>query len=414
MGTNPLAGLDHLAREVEAAGIREIAGDVIVDDRLFATAVATGSGPSRISPIVINDNVIDVLARPAGKAGEPAVVTIQPATQFVTIDAVVETVEEGKPAALTVERVGPQRYAVRGQLPVGHAQVVKIGEIEQPASFARALLIEALRRHGVRVAASPLGVERHFRAAGARRGDQAPEGRRIHFAAVQRVRACDPEGEPQSSREHAAAFDRRAPRRAHAGRRPEAGGGNSQEPGTGAGNDFVRGRSRRGTVRSGHAAGDGHLVACDGGAPEFAAFDAALPVLGRDGTLAKSVAADSPARGHAHAKTGTYFVENELDGTTVLTSKALAGYLETASGRSLVFAAFVNNVPLDAPQAQSVGFRRHSRGRPIAGQALRGPLRGFRRHRGSGQKTNGPRSAACRTASEMNRRLIPRSSLVRG
>jgi serine-type D-Ala-D-Ala carboxypeptidase/endopeptidase (penicillin-binding protein 4) len=42
-------------------------------------------------------------------------------------------------------------------------------------------------------------------------------------------------------------------------------------------------------------------------------------------------------------------VENDLDGTTVLTSKALAGYLETASGRSLVFAAFVNNVPLDAP-----------------------------------------------------------------
>ena len=97
---------------------------------------------------MINDNVIDVLARPAGKAGEPAVVTIQPATQFVAIDAVVETVEAGKPASLTVERVGSAKYAVRGQLPVGHAQVVKIGEIEQPASFARALLIEALRRRG--------------------------------------------------------------------------------------------------------------------------------------------------------------------------------------------------------------------------------------------------------------------------
>ena len=84
--------------------------------------------------------------------------------------------------------------------------------------------------------------------------------------------------------------------------------------------------------------------------PEFAAYDAALPVLGRDGTLAKAVAADSPARGHAHAKTGTYFVGNDLDGKTVLTSKALAGYMETASGRSLVFAFFVNNVPLDAPK----------------------------------------------------------------
>ncbi len=43
-------------------------------------------------------------------------------------------------------------------------------------------------------------------------------------------------------------------------------------------------------------------------------------------------------------------MENGLDGTVVLTSKALAGYLETASGRSLIFAAFVNNVPLDAPR----------------------------------------------------------------
>jgi D-alanyl-D-alanine carboxypeptidase/D-alanyl-D-alanine-endopeptidase (penicillin-binding protein 4) len=84
--------------------------------------------------------------------------------------------------------------------------------------------------------------------------------------------------------------------------------------------------------------------------PEFAVYDAALPILGRDGTLAKAVAQDSPARGHAHAKTGTFYVENELDGTTVLTSKALAGYLETASGRSLILAAFVNNVPLDAPK----------------------------------------------------------------
>ena len=72
MATDPLAGLDHLAREVQAAGIREITGDVIVDDRLFAPAQATGSGPRQVSPIVINDNVIDVLAaarRQGGRAG---------------------------------------------------------------------------------------------------------------------------------------------------------------------------------------------------------------------------------------------------------------------------------------------------------------------------------------------------------
>ena len=80
--------------------------------------------------------------------------------------------------------------------------------------------------------------------------------------------------------------------------------------------------------------------------PEFRAFDAALPVLGRDGTLARAVAAESPARGHARAKTGTYFVDNALTGSFVLTSKALAGTMETASGRPLVFAFFLNNVPM--------------------------------------------------------------------
>ncbi len=84
--------------------------------------------------------------------------------------------------------------------------------------------------------------------------------------------------------------------------------------------------------------------------PSFPAFKAALPILGRDGTLARAVAAESPARGHAHAKSGTYWVDNELNGKAVLTSKALAGYLETASGRPLVFAIFVNNVMLNAPR----------------------------------------------------------------
>ena len=83
---------------------------------------------------------------------------------------------------------------------------------------------------------------------------------------------------------------------------------------------------------------------------DFPAYESALPVLGRDGTLAGAVSADSPARGHAHAKTGTYTVDNGLDGKTVMTSKALAGYLETASGRPLLFALFMNNVMLDVPK----------------------------------------------------------------
>ena len=109
--TDPLAGLEHIAREVKAAGICEITGDVLIDDRLFVPTQSTGSGPRMVSPIVINDNVIDVFAQPAARAGEPAVVTFQPATKFVTMDAQVATVRPGVSPTLRSAR------SARGGLP---------------------------------------------------------------------------------------------------------------------------------------------------------------------------------------------------------------------------------------------------------------------------------------------------------
>jgi D-alanyl-D-alanine carboxypeptidase/D-alanyl-D-alanine-endopeptidase (penicillin-binding protein 4) len=88
----------------------------------------------------------------------------------------------------------------------------------------------------------------------------------------------------------------------------------------------------------------------------FAAYKAGLPVLGVDGTLAKTVAPNSPARGKAFAKTGTLVWDNTGGGGVILTSKALAGYLTAANGRELAFAVFVNNVPLgDGDSARRTG-----------------------------------------------------------
>jgi D-alanyl-D-alanine carboxypeptidase/D-alanyl-D-alanine-endopeptidase (penicillin-binding protein 4) len=348
--TDPLAGLDHLAREVKAAGIHEVSGDVLIDDRLFAHASSTGSGPRHVSPIVINDNVMDVVAEPARSAGEPAPVTLSPVTQYATVDAQVATVEAGKSPSLVVTAVGPRRFSVRGRLPLGHARVVKTYEVDDAASFARCLLIESLRRRGVRVVASPLGE--HSESSLPSRDQVA----KLHKVAEY---TSPPFGEytrvilKVSHNLHASTLPlllaaRHGERTLSAGlaREGEILRRLGVEPGTvsfggGAGGDRADLATPRATVT---------LLRAMAARPEFAAYDAALPILGRDGTLAKAVTSDSPARGHAHAKTGTYFVENALEGKIVLTSKALAGYLETASGRSLVFAAFVNNVALDAPR----------------------------------------------------------------
>ena len=54
-------------------------GDVLIDDRLFESAESTGSGPRRVSPIVINDNVVDVLVEPATTPERAARVSYLPA-----------------------------------------------------------------------------------------------------------------------------------------------------------------------------------------------------------------------------------------------------------------------------------------------------------------------------------------------
>ena len=348
--TDPLAGLEHLAREVQSAGIKEITGDVIVDDRLFAPALATGSGPRRVVPILINDNIIDILAVPASTAGKPAAVTLVPPTAFATMDAQVSTVAAGQETELEVRAVGPRRFSVRGKVPVGRTPVVKFFEVEEPSSFARALLIEALRRRGILVAASPLAEnstgslpKRNEVIVLPKVAEYTSPPFREYLKIILKV----------SHNLHASTLPlllaaRHGERTLEAGLRRQGevlkGLGIPDQAisfGGGAGGDRADLATPRAAVT---------LLRAMASRPDFSAYEAALPILGRDGTLARAIAPDSPARGHARAKTGTYSVENGLSGTVILTSKALAGYLETASGRPLVFAAFVNNVPLDAPK----------------------------------------------------------------
>jgi len=76
----------------------------------------------------------------------------------------------------------------------------------------------------------------------------------------------------------------------------------------------------------------------------------ALPILGRDGTLA-NVLPTSPAAGHAQIKTGNRVVGNAADQIIVL-GNSLAGYVETKSGRKVAVMIAVGDVPLST----SAGF----------------------------------------------------------
>jgi D-alanyl-D-alanine carboxypeptidase/D-alanyl-D-alanine-endopeptidase (penicillin-binding protein 4) len=339
---------------VAGAEIKRIEGDVIVDDRLFDQAAGTGSGPGRLTPIIINDNLIDFEITPT-TVGTPAQVNWRPQTGFVQIDARVDTVKSGEKVSIDVSSDG-ERITVRGTIPLGHRPFVTIHEVGDAASFARTLLIEALRRSGVEVSASSLT------------GNQAStlpaaDG----YGKLTKV--AELESPPFSE---SAKLILKVSHNLHAstlpllvaakhGERTLGQGLRRQQEilkrigvdtetisfGGGAGGDRADYITPRAAVQ---------LLRAMGERPDFAVYRDALPILGQDGTLAGIVPADSPAYGKFQAKTGTLLWNNRLNGTSLLTSKALAGYGTCQSGREVAIALFVNLVHMpDASGTEKAG-----------------------------------------------------------
>jgi D-alanyl-D-alanine carboxypeptidase/D-alanyl-D-alanine-endopeptidase (penicillin-binding protein 4) len=367
---DPLAGIKQLAGQVAAAGIKRIAGDVLIDDRLFDRAEGSGSGPGRLTPIVVNDNVIDFLIEPT-EAGKPANVTVRPQTSIFDIEIDMQTV--GKEDKLeTWIRSSAQRDSSRsgqagngmnsvlhltGKIPAGREPLVRHYEVPDPAGFARSLLIEALREAGIHVGGKPAVNHPPISSMPSRDGVTAlPEIARLvspPFAENARlilkvshnlhastlpllVAAKHGQRTLGDGLKLEAAFLKRAGVDAEA---ISFGGGAG-----GARSDYV---TPAVTVQ---------LLKYMSTRPDFEVYQRALPVLGVDGTLAKSVGPESPVRGQAQAKTGTLVWDNGLSGRGLCTSKALAGYLTTKSGRKLAFAAFINGVHLrDGLEAKHLG-----------------------------------------------------------
>jgi D-alanyl-D-alanine carboxypeptidase len=103
-----------------------------------------------------------------------------------------------------------------------------------------------------------------------------------------------------------------------------------------------------------------HYLACWTTRPDYDVLFHALPILGKDGTLAK-IQKENPAAGHVFAKTGTFGSSDSLNAKMMLNGKGLAGYVITRSGRKLAFAAYVNHVSLPSYPDSS---------QEVAGQAL--------------------------------------------
>jgi D-alanyl-D-alanine carboxypeptidase/D-alanyl-D-alanine-endopeptidase (penicillin-binding protein 4) len=361
---DPLRVIREFASAIAGRGVKRIDGRVIVDASLFAEGERDGGTRFVISPIIVNDNAIDVIVKP-GTEGGPALLHVSPATAYGRFVNRTVTGAAGSRSTLRAESDlangdGTRTITYSGSVPADTLPTMMAYRVAQPSRFAEVVLAEALHERGIVAAARP--VEQKVDAANL-----------SAFYTPERVLA--EHVSPPLSEE--VKITLKVSQNLHASAMPFLLG--ALASGVDRARADVTGFQRikafldtTGADVSGASQSDGagaaahftpdfmvQYLAFMATQPAGAMFRDALPMLGKDGTL-WNVQTKSAAAGFVRAKTGTYSAANLLHQGVIVTGKGLAGYMTTSDGRHLALAIYANNVAVkDATDVT-----------PIVGEAL--------------------------------------------
>jgi D-alanyl-D-alanine carboxypeptidase/D-alanyl-D-alanine-endopeptidase (penicillin-binding protein 4) len=172
-GGDYFKSLEPLAQQLASAGVRRIEGDLVGDESYFATP-PIGAGwewddlqeyyGAEVSALTLNDNALDLFAKPAERAGQPCRLTTGPATAYVTLINRTQTAPKGTEARITVYRpVGDNIVYVSGRLPLDHKGYRGSVSVHNPAALFATLFKESLARRGILVTGRTRTIDWKYR-----------------------------------------------------------------------------------------------------------------------------------------------------------------------------------------------------------------------------------------------------------
>jgi dihydroorotase/N-acyl-D-amino-acid deacylase len=366
---DPLMVIREFASQIAAHGIKKIEGHVIVDASLFREGSRELGTGAIISPISVNDNLVDFTVTPGNAVDAAASMDFSPRTNYVRFLSQIKTGATDSQPMLRINSDeaaadGTHTVILSGTLPLGGPSILYSYKVPEPSRYAEMVLTEALREKGITAEPRTAAEKANFTALAAAYIDENV------------VAECV---SPPLSEEIKVTL--KVSQNLHASMTPSMvgalvahkTGAAAEQAGFDAENDFL---TKAGLDLAGASQGDGA-----GGAqsayftpefmvkyltywskrPDYQVFYNALPILGKDGTL-WNIQPGSPAAGSVRAKTGTFSAFNALTKTLMVTGKGLAGYMTTTSGEHLTFAIYANHVtvPREDPEATT----------KIVGQAL--------------------------------------------
>jgi len=351
---DPLTVIKKLAGQVVASGIKRVQGRVVVDASLFPEGDRELGTGVVISPIVVNDNLVDVMVTPGTHPSDAASISIAPQTSYVTIRNEVKTGAPGSKMELnwtndTATADGKHTVVLGGVIAVDANPKLRVYKVPVPSRFAEVVLTEALESLGVQIEAS------------IPRQTSLPHLYKAEDLVAEHV---------SLPLKEEAKVTLKVSQNLHASMFPfivGAYGDKGSSDALQAGFDQERKMLEKAdldltaAVQSDGAGGDAMFTPdlmvrflLHVNQQSFAAdFKNDLPVLGKDGTLVE-IQMNSPAAGHVFAKTGTYGTGNALSHGGVVVGKGLAGFIDAKDGRHFAFAAYINFVPLKEMDEQSV------------------------------------------------------------
>ncbi len=363
--------LEEMADQIAKTGLKVVTGDVVGDDTLFpwepyaedwAIDDAVWGYGAPVSALSINDNQLKVTVMPGIAAGKPATVTVDPAVPYYTVDVSELTTGAAKSGThVQMERApGSKVLRVYGSIAVDAQPDEEEVAIHDPAEYAAMALKGMLEARGIvvtgkaraehRISMDAKGFQERMKEPGQEKATVS--GGVVGGVCLSAVWIV-PDKTLASHTSPPLVDDVTVTNKVsqnlhaelwlhHLGRRTFCGDGSVVSgarlvraflehigidkddfvffDGSGlSGHDLV---TPRATVR---------LLQYASTQPWFADWKKSLPVGGEDGSLAERFA-KAPLKDHVFAKTGT-----------LGEARALSGYLEAASGRTMIFSIMVGN-----------------------------------------------------------------------
>jgi D-alanyl-D-alanine carboxypeptidase/D-alanyl-D-alanine-endopeptidase (penicillin-binding protein 4) len=347
---DPLMVLRDFAQQVATDGIRRIDGRVIVDDSLYAGGFPESGTGATVSPIMVNDNIVDVTVTPGLNVGDPVKISVSPQTPYAKFAVAATTGAKGSDRAITIadgdaDVAGVETVTVKGSLPQGSPPILYAYDVPSPRRFAEMALTDELQKVGVKIDQTDV--------------DQRPDHTQFsQFYKSANIIASHIS--PPLSQDVKVTL--KVSDNLHADTMPYLWAHGSLRDGFALERKFLEagGLDPASIIQNDGLGGDAFIqpdfmvryLAYLHKQPFFDTLYASLPVLGVDGTLF-NIQTHSPAAGKVHAKTGTWGTGDMLNRRGMITAKGLAGYMTTASGRHVAFCFYINN--LAVPHGKDAG-----------------------------------------------------------